>query len=325
MAPVLLAQAASVILPVLVVGHKNPDTDAIAAALAMADLERQQGRAALAIAQGPPNPETPYVLRRCKLQGPTLQTAVNRHPVLLVDHSDAALAPDDLQPAQLIGIVDHHKLGGLQSDAPLRVRIEPVGSTATLVTELYQQAGKLPSRLLACGLLAAVLSDTRSFQSPTTSVQDRRAAKLLAPLAGISNPEAFAAAMLDAYARAMASRSDVELINTDFKIFNMGANRVGISQIEAPSIAFVLQRRNGLLAAMQAERQRLGLHTLLLMATDVPRQGSELFVVSGDPSSIETAVQIKLSQGSAWVPGLISRKRQVVPPLQSALREGRSS
>lgn len=318
--PVLLAQALSLTLPVLVVGHKNPDTDAIASALAMADLERQLGRAAQAIAQGPPNPETAYVLQRCNLQAPPVRTSLVRHPVLLVDHSDAALAPDDLEPSQLVGIVDHHKLGGLQSDAPLRVRIEPVGSTATLVTELYQQAARPIPRPLACGLLAAVLSDTRSFQSPTTTAQDRRAAEVLAPLAGIPDPRAFGASMLQAYGRAMAGRSDLELINTDFKLFNMGAQRVGVSQIEAPSIAFVLERRQGLLAAMEAERQRLGLHSLLVMATDVPRLGTELFVVSKDPVTVERALRIHLRDGSAWVSGLISRKRQVVPPLQAALR-----
>ena len=318
--PAPLVQALSLTLPVLVVGHKNPDTDAIASALAMADLERQQGRAALAIAQGPPNPETAFVLQRCNLQAPPVRTSLARHPALLVDHSDALLAPDDLDPSQLVGIVDHHKLGGLQSDAPLRVMIEPVGSTATLVTELYQKAARPIPRPLACGLLAAVLSDTRSFQSPTSTAQDRRAAEVLAPLAGIRDPRAFGATMLQAYGRAMAARSDLELITTDFKLFTMGSQRVGVSQIEAPTIAFVLERRQSLLAAMEAERQRLGLHSLLLMATDVPRLGTELFVVSTDPGTVEQAFQIQLREGSAWVAGMISRKRQLVPAIQAALR-----
>lgn len=260
------------------------------------------------------------MLQRCKVPAPPLRTSVGNHPVLLVDHSDATQAPDDLKPSQLVGIVDHHKLGGLESDAPLRVRIEPVGATATLVTELYQQAARPIPGPLACVLLAAVLSDTRSFQSPTTTDQDRRAAGVLAPLAGIGDPRTFAASMLQAYASAMARRSDLELINTDFKLFTMGEQRVGVSQIEAPSIAFVLERRTSLLAAMRAERQRLGLHTLLLMATDVSRLGTELFVVSADPATVERVFRIRLRDGSAWVPGLISRKRQVVPPLQAALR-----
>lgn len=110
-----------------------------------------------------------------------------------------------------------------------------------------------------------------------------------------------------------------ELINTDFKLFTMGTEGGGQPD-QAPSIAFVLERRTSLLAAMRAERQRLGLHTLLLMATDVSRLGTELFVVSADPATVERVFRIRLRDGSAWVPGLISRKRQVVPPLQAALR-----
>ncbi len=318
--PALAAEAVAISLPLLVVGHKNPDTDAILSALAMADLERRQGRQALAIAQGAPNPETAFVLERCGLKPPPVRRSVGSHPVLLVDHSDAALAPDDLSPANLVGIVDHHKLGGLQSDAPPSVRIAPVGSTATLVVDLYNEAGQPISRPLACGLLGAVLSDTRSFQSPTTTARDRRAAVTLSTRAGITDPSRFGMEMLQAYATAMAQRNDKELINTDFKTFAMGAGRIGIAQIEAPDIGFVLQRRRSLLHSMEQERQRLGLHSLLLMATDVPRQGTELFVVSQDPERIARALDLKLTQQSGWAPGMISRKRQIVPQLQQALR-----
>jgi manganese-dependent inorganic pyrophosphatase len=314
--PLLLGMA----LPWLVVGHKTPDTDSILSALALADLLRQQGHRAEAIAQGAPNPETAYVLRRCGLQAPPVRRSVARNPVLLVDHSDPALAPDDLQPDQLVGIVDHHKLGGMRSEAPLTARIEPVGSTATLVVALYKEAGKAIPRPLACGLLAAVLSDTRTFQSPTTTARDRQAVALLSSGAGISDPMALGSAMLRAYATAMAQGTDGDLIHTDFKRFQMGSHGVGISQIEAPDIGFVRQRRASLLRAMEEERVRLGLHSLLLMATDVPLQGSELLVVSTDPPTVERALKIRLSQGSAWVPGMMSRKLQVVPPLQAVFR-----
>ena len=279
--------AVTLALPLLVVGHSNPDTDAIISALAMADLQRQQGVAAQAIAQGDPNPETSYVLKRCGLEAPPVRLKVATNRVMLVDHSDAALAPRDLQPANLVGIVDHHKLGGLQSDTPLMVRVEAVGSTATLIVDLYREAGKDIPKPLACGLLAAVLSDTRTFQSPTTTAKDRLAASTLAARSGIGDPGAFGSAMLQAYATAMAQRNDTDLINTDFKIFEMGSQRVGISQLEAPDIGFVLKRRDALLRTMEQERLRLGLHSLLLMATDVPKQGSELFVASADPEILK--------------------------------------
>jgi manganese-dependent inorganic pyrophosphatase len=316
----LVAAPAVAAPPVLVVGHRNPDTDAIVAALAMAALLRQQGTHALAVAQGPPNPETDYVLRRCGLAMPPIQTSITDQAVMLVDHSDAALAPDGLKPANLVGIVDHHKLGGLESDAPLVVRIEPVGSTATLITELFLSDHQRIERPLACGLLGAVLSDTRSLTSPTTTAKDRKAMNVLASRAQIANPIGFGNAMLQAYATAMAQRDDSTLINTDFKRFQMGRVAVGISQVEAPDITFVLRRRQSLLQAMEQQRAQQGLHTLLLMATDVPRQGSEILVVSAEPERIAALFGASLQQQSAWVPGLMSRKRQVVPVLQQSLR-----
>lgn len=305
---------------VLVVGHKNPDTDAILSALGLASLLRLQGRAAQSIAQGKPNPETAWVLQRCGLVAPPVQTVVNGHPVMLVDHSDAELAPEGLSPENLIGIVDHHKLGGLTSHAPLLVRVEPVGSTATVLVDMFQAAQQPIEAPLACGLLAAVLSDTRSFTSPTTTAADREAATLLARSAGIKNPLAMGQAMLEVYAKAMARLDDHALLNTDFKRFRFGQLNVGIAQVESSDIGFVLQRRQSLLEAMEQQRQRNQLHTLVLLATDVPRQGSELFVASAEPQRVAALFGVTLQQHSAWVPGLMSRKRQVVPVLEQGLR-----
>lgn len=305
---------------VLVVGHNNPDTDAILSALGLASLLQLQGRAAQAIAQGKPNPETAWVLQHCGLVAPPVQTAVHGHPVMLVDHSDAELAPEGLSPENLVGIVDHHKLGGLTSHAPLLVRVEPVGSTATVLVDMFQAAQQPIEAPLACGLLAAILSDTRSFNSPTTTAADRAAATLLARGAGIKNPLGMGQAMLEAYATAMARLDDHALLNTDFKRFRFGQRYVGIAQVESPDIGFVLQRRQSLLQAMEQQRQRNQLHTLVLLATDVPRQGSELFVASAEPERVAALFGVTLQQQSAWVPGLMSRKRQVVPVLEQGLR-----
>jgi manganese-dependent inorganic pyrophosphatase len=317
----LAAQLAGWQTPVLVVGHRNPDTDAILSALALTSLLRAQGVQAQAIAQGTPNPETAYVLQRCGLRAPPIQTTVAAtQAVMLVDHSDLALAPEGLTPRNLVGIVDHHKLGGLQSDAPLLARIEPVGSTATVLTSMFA-ADKAPiTPSMACGLLAAILSDTRGFTSPTTTALDRQSGAHLAALAGIPDPAAMGRRMLEVYASAMAKVGDTTLINTDYKRFAIGALSVGVAQVEAPDIGFVIARSPGLLEAMERQRRQQGLHTLLLLATDIPRQGSELLVTSADPERIASLFGVQLNQGRAWVPGLMSRKRQVVPLLQEGLR-----
>ena len=317
----LAGQLAGLQTPVLVVGHQNPDTDSIISALALTSLLRAQGVQAQAIAQGSPNAETAYVLKRCGLPTPAVQTTVAAtQAVMLVDHSDAALAPEGVTPRNLVGIVDHHKLGGLQSDAPLLVRMEPLGSTATVLKPLFGSAAVPITPPLACGLLAAILSDTRGLTSPTTTALDRDSAGQLAKIAGIADPGAMASHMLEAYASAMARMDDSTLINTDFKRFAIGSLNVGVAQVEAPDIGFVMQRSQSLLEVMERQRRQQGLHTLLLLATDVPRQGSELLVVSEEPQRIASRFGVTLQQGRAWVPGLMSRKRQVLPVLLQELR-----
>jgi len=317
----LSAQLAGLQTPVVVVGHQKPDTDAILSALALASLLRSQGLQARAFAQGPANAETEYVLKRCGLQAPDLLPPLApTQAVLLVDHSDPLLAPPGLTPRNLIGIVDHHKLGGLQSDAPLFMRVEPVGSTATILTSLFGSARVPISPPLACGLLAAILSDTRGYTSPTTTALDRQSGARLASLARIPDPAAMSRRMLEVYAQAMARVDDSTLISTDQKTFSIGSLRVAVAQVEAPDIGFVIRRRQGLLQTMDRLRRDQGLHTVLLLATDVPRQGSELLVASSDPQAIATLFGVTLRDGHAWVPGLMSRKLQVVPLLQQGLR-----
>lgn len=308
--------------PILVVGHKKPDTDAVVSAIAAAALKSALGEPAQARAQGEPNPETRFVLRRFGFEPPPVQTAYANRRVILVDHSDTAQAPDDLGKAELVGLYDHHKLGDVQSDEPLEVVVMPVGSTATVLQELFEQRRVAIEPRLAGIMLGAILSDTRIFRSPTTTARDRDAARMLAGLAGVGDMALFGRELLTTYNEHMRSMSDQELLEIDLKVFLMGGAQVGISQIEAFDIDFLKARLPGLRQAMASEISSAGLQAMVLAITDVDRQGSFLVATGPQAERARIALGIVQAQGD-WKPGVMSRKKQLVPALEKAFaRQG---
>ncbi len=302
--------------PVLVVGHKNPDTDSMVSAIAVAHLKTRQGIPAVAIAQGPPNLETRFVLDRFKLATPPVLRSVAGRRVILVDHSDYPLAPDDLTKGEVVGLVDHHKLGGLATDKPIEVWVFPVGCTNTVVARMYAAAGIAIPNDIAGAMLSAIISDTLLFKSPTTTQEDRDAAARLAGIAGIADIEAFGLKQL-ATRSEIAGMSGADLLHADLKTFDMHGHKVGVAQLELMDGSLLAPRKDDLLAAMRKLKGE-GYHSILLMLTDITRQGTDLLVVSDDVGIIETALGLKSPGSSAWLPGVVSRKQQVIPSLEKA-------
>lgn len=306
--------------PILVVGHKTPDTDAIVSAIAVAQLKSAQGIEAQAVAQGEPNAETRFVLEKFGFSAPPVQTEFAGREVILVDHSDAQLAPDDLDRARLVGIYDHHKLGGLSTDEPIDVIVKPWGSTATILYEVFGQEGVKIDTPIAGLLLSAVLSDTRVFRSPTTTEQDKRIAKELALIAGVSDLEAYGLQMLQAYNADMAKLDDASLVRLDFKIFKMGTYKVGIAQLEAFDADFLTQRLAGLRQALDQALADNTLDAMVLAITDLNRDGSTLLVAGTETGKVRSALGLSSDPLGTFKPGILSRKRQLVPPLENAFK-----
>jgi len=304
--------------PILVVGHKNPDTDAIVSAIAVAQLKTAQGIPAQAVAQGHPNPETRFVLDKFGFPAPPIQNVFAGRDVILVDHSDKQLAPDDLDQARLVGIYDHHKLGGLKTDEPIEVIIKPWGSTATIIYESFGHAGINIEPPLAGLLLSAILSDTRVFRSPTTTPDDKRIANKLAQLAGITDIEAHGLQMLQAYNEEMAKLDDDALVTMDFKVFNMGSNKVGIAQLEAFDASFLMQRLSGLRKAIEKLQASDSLDAMVLAVTDVNRGGSTILAVGPKANVAQSALGLSPEPLGTFKADVLSRKRQLVPPLERA-------
>ena len=301
----------------IILGHKNPDTDSIISAIACEHLYKARGLDVVARAQGEPAPETAFVLERFGLKTPEVITSVAGEDVYLVDYSDLGQAPDDFAQANLKGIVDHHKLGDVTSSAPVECVIMPVGCTNTILKGMYDFLGiEIPANI-AGAMLCAILSDTVIFKSPTCTPADRKAAEELAKIAGIADLEALGMELFTAKS-AVKGVEPRALICRDFKDFNMSGAKVGVGQLELVDLAIIEDRIPELveeLGRMKAE----GRHTAMLLLTDIMKEGSRLLMASDDPAKIAAAFGVELAD-NMWLPGVMSRKKQVVPALEAAFK-----
>lgn len=302
----------------IIIGHKNPDSDSIVAAIACADLYAKRGLDVVAAAQGNPAPETAFILERFGLKAPEVMTSVAGRDVYVVDYSDLAQAPDDFADCNLKGIVDHHKLGDMTSSSPVEAVIMPVGCTNTILKRMYDYLGFAPSKEIAGAMLCAILSDTVIFKSPTCTEADKKAAAELAAIAGINDIAALGMELFTAKS-AVKGVSARDLIMRDFKDFNMSGHKVGIGQLELVDIAILEDRIPELveeLGKMKAE----GRHTAMLLLTDIMKEGSVLLMASDDPAKVAGAWDKTLGEGNVWLEGVMSRKKQVVPNLEAAFK-----
>lgn len=302
----------------LVLGHKNPDTDSIVSALSAANLYRGRGIDVKTGAQDKPAPETAFVLERFGLTAPEVVTSVAGEEVYLVDYSDLAQAPDDFAKCKLLGIIDHHKLGDVTSDSPVEVFIKPVGCSNTVIKELHDIYGVSIDPKLAGAMMCAILSDTVLFKSPTCTEADKKAVADLAKIAGVDNPLDIGMEMFKAKSN-LAGASARDLIFRDFKDFDMSGNKVGIGQLELVSLSLITPE---LKAQLQDELNKVkaeGRHSVVLVITDIMQEGSELMMCSDNGELIAKALNTQVSD-EMWMPGVMSRKKQVVPNLEQAFK-----
>ena len=301
-------------------GHKIPDSDSICAALALSYLKNEIGEKTIPARQGDINAETQFILNKFGLETPMLKTTYAKENVYLVDHSDLSQSPDDLKEATILGIVDHHKLGGMETSAPLECWIRPVGCTNTIIKEMFTYYHVAIPKKIAGGMLGAILSDTVILKSPTTTKLDIKACEELALVAGVADIKAFGVEMFMVKSKIIGTPPK-ELVLRDYKDMVMGDRKVGIGQLEVVDLtAFNEKLKNELLDAMRIIKKDKGNHTVALLLTDIMVESSQMLVVSDDEKGIEQAFNVKLKNSQAWLPGVMSRKKQVVPVLSKVFK-----
>lgn len=301
----------------LVFGHANPDTDAIVAAMAYSYLLNQTGQETEAVSLGTPNEETQFALRHFDAIAPRVITAAKPevNSVILVDHNEAQQSVSDVAEVEISAIVDHHKFK-LTTATPLNIRAEALGATSSILLKMFNENKvEIPANLAGL-MLSAIISDTLLLKSPTTTEFDKIAVQTLAEIADVDY-ETYGLEMLKAGTN-LATKSELDLIEGDAKSFEMGGKQVRIGQVNTVDIDEVFERQVALEEAMQAEINQNGYDLFLFVVTNILTSDSELLVVGAPVAPIEKAFGGKLDNDRLALPGVVSRKKQVVPPLTAA-------
>ncbi|MAY46746.1 MAG: manganese-dependent inorganic pyrophosphatase [Rhodobacteraceae bacterium] len=301
-----------------VFGHKSPDTDSTGSPILWAwYLSDVKGTPAKPVLLGEPNTEAAFMLTRWGLDKPEIISDVAEGaPVVIVDTNNPAELPASINSADITAIIDHHKLvGGLETKGPIDITVRPLACTATIMLDLIgDDAAKMPDAIKGAAL-TCILSDTLEFRSPTTTDHDRAVAEKLAADLGIDIPS-YAAEMFAAKSD-VSSFSDAELLRMDSKEYTVGGKDFRVSVLETTSPQMILDRKDSLMASMIDVAKEDGADQVLLFVIDILNEEATLLVPNDLVKAVaEQSFGASVSGDTVVLPGIMSRKKQIIPNLK---------
>ncbi|WP_224815788.1 manganese-dependent inorganic pyrophosphatase [Hasllibacter sp. MH4015] len=302
----------------LVFGHKSPDTDSTGSPIIWSwYLNQIKGETAEPVLLGEPNTEAAFMLDRWSLDKPRIIEGVEPEtPVVIVDTNNPGELPADINAADIRAIIDHHKLvGGLETKGPIDIRIEPLACTATIMWKMIGKHMSQAPEGVKGAMLSCILSDTLEFRSPTTTQEDRAVAEDLAKDLGVNISE-YAADMFAAKSDVSAF-SDAELLRMDSKTYEVGGKTFRVSVLETTSPDTVLSRKDALMGAMPGVAEEDGADQVLLFVVDILNEEATLLVPNDLVRGVaEKSFATVAGNGDTLVlPGVVSRKKQIIPNL----------
>ena len=306
---------------VYISGHRNPDSDSICSALAYANFKNlYEGVEAIPMRLGEVSRETQYILDYFDVEAPAFIEDIKfegGEDLVLVDHNERGQSVPNIDDFNLVEILDHHRIADLVTEKPIYFRLEPIGSTASLVAKKFFEVGKKPSKEIAGLLCGALISDTLLFRSPTSTEEDKEILAKLVEIAEI-DPEKFANDMFKA-GTSIEGKSPDELLNQDFKEFNFGDNFVGIGQVFTMDFDKINEIKDELIQTMNTTVEERKYSACVLVLTDIFNETSEILVAGEKKDTIASAFEKELVDNSFDAPGVLSRKKQIVPPITKVL------
>ncbi|MEZ5772832.1 MAG: manganese-dependent inorganic pyrophosphatase [Defluviimonas denitrificans] len=301
-----------------VFGHKSPDTDSTGSPIIWAwYLTEHRKQPAEAKLLGEPNTEAAFVLKKWDLPKPEIISGIAAgDKVVIVDTNNPAELPDGINDADIIQIIDHHKLtGGIETKGPIDITIKPLACTATIMHNLMgENAAKMP-RGIKGAMLSCILSDTLEFRSPTTTEQDKALALDLARDLGI-DVAAYAAEMFEAKSD-VGAFSDAELLRMDSKEYNVAGKELRVSVLETTAPKLILDRKDSLMTSMEAVAKEDGADQVLLFVVDILKEEATLLVPNDLVKQMaEASFGATVTGDTVVLPGVMSRKKQIIPALK---------
>ncbi|MFH0891588.1 MAG: manganese-dependent inorganic pyrophosphatase [Candidatus Falkowbacteria bacterium] len=298
---------------IYVIGHKSPDLDSVAAAINYAGflnfaLKTDNYVPARA---GEINKVTAFVLDKFGFKAPELLEDAAGKKLILVDHNEASQSVDGREKAKVVAILDHHKMN-FSYDEPIYLDVRPWGSSNSIIYSLSKIAGYKIDEKTAGLMLSAILDDTVITKSPTCTEKDKGIIVELAPLAGIDDWREYGLEMFKVKA-GVGDMTAEGIIRNDFKDFEFKAGKFGFGQIETVDLSEFDGRKEELLAALEDIKTKNGYQGVILFITDIMKEGSLFLVAADNTEEVEKALGAKLENNQVYIPGIMSRKKQVVP------------
>ena len=299
----------------LIFGHKSPDTDTICSAIVMENLQKKLGKEVEAVRLGNLNKETEYVLNYLGVNAPRMIEKVeDGQEVILVDHNEFSQSVDNIENAKIKMVVDHHRICDFQTSEPLYYRAEPVGCTCTILYKLYKENNVEIDKKIASLMMSAIISDTLLLKSPTKTVEDENAVKELEKISGL-NAQVYGLDMLKAGTDLSGFTAD-ELISLDCKVCTLKDKNAKVAQVNTADINDMMNRKEEIEQAINADIEKNNLDLFVFAITDIINSNSQAIVLGKNTDIFEKGFNKKLEDNTAFLPGVVSRKKQILPVLQ---------
>lgn len=297
----------------LIFGHKSPDTDSIASAIVMEDLERKIGNTNVTACRlGKLNKETEFALNYFKVMAPKLiESVTDSDNVIMVDHNAFAQSVDGIDKAKIVKVVDHHHISDFVTKEPLYYIALPVGCTCTIIYGLYKLNNVEISKSAAGLMLSAIISDTLLFKSPTCTQKDIEVANELAKIANV-DINTYGMELLKA-GTDLGEYSAEELISLDAKEINVNSTKLQIAQVNTVCIEDVMAKQADIEKVMKEYIEKNNVNLFMFVITDILNSNSQVIALGNRTDIVEKAYDVILRNNSAFLPGVVSRKKQIVP------------